>query len=49
LLQVAAQVALARFLRAGNRDAEAAELEASLPDRVPGWLGSEDSLSVAPV
>jgi class 3 adenylate cyclase/tetratricopeptide (TPR) repeat protein len=49
LLQVAAQVALARFLRAGNRDTEAAELEASLPDRVPGWLGSEDSLSVAPV
>jgi tetratricopeptide (TPR) repeat protein len=49
LIQVASQVALARFLRAGNRDAEAAELEASLPDRVPGWLGSEDSLSVAPV
>ena len=32
--------------RAG-RDAEAAELEAGLPEPLPGWLGSEDALSAA--
>ena len=49
LLEVAARVSLVRFLRAGGRDAEAAELEAGLPDPVPGWLGSEDAFSVARV
>ena len=49
LLEVAARVALARFLRAAGRDAEATELEAGLPEPLPGWLGSEDALSVAPV
>ena len=49
LLAVAARVALARFLQAAGRDAEAVELEADLPSRLPGWLGSEDALSVAPV
>ena len=49
LLEVAARVALARFLRASGRDAEATELEAGLPEPLPGWLGSEDALSAAPV
>ncbi len=49
LLAVAARVALSRFLHAAGRDAEAVELEAELPGRLPGWLGSEDALSVAPV
>ena len=44
LLEVAARVSLVRFLRGSGRDAEAAELEAGLPDPVPGWLGSEDAL-----
>jgi class 3 adenylate cyclase/tetratricopeptide (TPR) repeat protein len=48
LLEVAAQVALARFLRAGGREAEAVELEAGLPQPIPGWLGSEDALSATP-
>jgi tetratricopeptide (TPR) repeat protein len=49
LLEVAARFALTRFLRAGGRDTEALELEAGLPEPLPGWLGSEDALSVAPV
>ena len=49
LLEVAARVALARFLRAPDATVEAAELEAGLPSRLPGWLGSEDALSVAAV
>jgi hypothetical protein len=43
LLVVAAIVPLADFLRAHDRTAEAAELEARLPDPVPGWLGREDA------
>ena len=49
LLEVAARVALASFLRSVGRDGEAAELEASLPDPLPGWLGNEDALDVARV
>ena len=49
LLEVAARIALTRFLRAAGRAAEASELEAGLPSRLPGWLGSEDALSVAAV
>ena len=36
LLEVAARIALTRFLRAAGRDAEAAELEAGLPSRCRG-------------
>jgi len=43
LLEVAALVALTRFLRARGRDEEAAELDARIPEPVPGWLGSEDA------
>ncbi len=49
LLEVAARVALAQFLRSAGRDAEAVDVEAGLPDPLPGWLGSEDSLSAAGV
>ena len=49
LLEVAARSALARFLRSAGRDAEAIELEAGLPDPLPGWLGSEDALAPASV
>ena len=49
LLEVAARVALARFLRAGGRDAEAAELETGLPEPLPAWLGSEDALTAATI
>src|SRR5439155_24130338 len=43
LLEVAALVALTRFLRARSRDEEAVELETRIPEPVPGWLGSEDA------
>jgi len=43
LLEVAALVALRRFLRTRGRDDEALELEARIPEPVPGWLGSEDA------
>ena len=49
LLELAAIVALADFLHARDRDAEAAELEERLPERVPAWLGSEDARAPAPV
>ena len=49
LLEVAARVALARFLRSTGRDPEAVELETGLPDPLPGWLGSEDALTIARV
>jgi class 3 adenylate cyclase/tetratricopeptide (TPR) repeat protein len=42
LLEVGALVALARFLRARGRDCDAEELEARLPQRVPGWLNDVD-------
>jgi tetratricopeptide (TPR) repeat protein len=49
LLEVAALVALDRFLRARGRDEEAAELEARIPEPVPAWLGAEDAVSAARV
>ena len=49
LLQVEAIVPLARYLRSRGRDAEAEELEARCPDRVPGWLAATDAGSVAKV
>ena len=42
LLEVAALVAFARYLRARGRDCDAEELEARLPERVPGWLNDAD-------
>jgi hypothetical protein len=42
LLEVAAIVALARHLRTRGRDCDAEELEARLPERVPGWLNDAD-------
>ena len=42
LLEVAALVALARHLRARGRECDAEELEARLPERVPGWLNDVD-------
>lgn len=42
LLEVAAVVSLARFLRDRGRDGEAEDLEARLPERVPGWLNEAD-------
>ena len=38
LLEVAAVVSLSRFLRGVGRDGEADELDARLPERIPGWL-----------
>jgi len=38
LLEVAAVVSLSRFLRGAGRDREADELDARLPERIPGWL-----------
>ena len=43
LLELEPLVALARFLRAHDRKAEAEELEALLPERVAGWLGTADA------
>jgi tetratricopeptide (TPR) repeat protein len=44
LLEVAALVSLARFLRSRGRDCDADEVESSLPDRVPGWLNDADRI-----
>jgi class 3 adenylate cyclase/tetratricopeptide (TPR) repeat protein len=44
LLEVASLVAVARFLRSRGRDGEAGELEARLPERVPGWLTTADAI-----
>jgi class 3 adenylate cyclase/tetratricopeptide (TPR) repeat protein len=49
LLQAEADAALARFLRARGRIDEAAEVEARLPDPLPGWLGTADARSELPV
>lgn len=49
LLELAALVALVDFLRSRDRDQEAAELEARIPEPVPAWLGSEDARSTARV
>ena len=49
LLEVAAVVSLARYLRLRGRDCDADELEARLPERPPGWLNDVDrELSFAP-
>jgi class 3 adenylate cyclase/tetratricopeptide (TPR) repeat protein len=42
LLEVSVLVALARHLRAHGRECDAEELEARLPERVPGWLNEVD-------
>jgi class 3 adenylate cyclase/tetratricopeptide (TPR) repeat protein len=42
LLEVAAVVTLARFLRLQGCDEEAETLEARLPERIPGWLNEVD-------
>ena len=42
LLEVATVVSLSRFLRGLGRDGEADELEARLPERIPGWLNEAD-------
>jgi class 3 adenylate cyclase/tetratricopeptide (TPR) repeat protein len=44
LLEVGAAAALARLLRARGGDAEADELEETLPDPLPGWLNRDDAL-----
>ena len=49
LIEIAPLVALAEFLRVRDRGAEAAELEARLPEPIPAWLGSEDARSPAAV
>ena len=49
LLQAEADVALVRFLRARGRADEAAELEARIPEPIPGWLGTADARAEAPV
>jgi class 3 adenylate cyclase/tetratricopeptide (TPR) repeat protein len=45
LLEIEAVVPLIRFLRSRERDSEADELAARLPDRAPGWLGTTDAES----
>ena len=45
LLEVAALVSFARYLRSRGRDCDAEELEARLPERVPGWLNDADRAS----
>jgi class 3 adenylate cyclase/tetratricopeptide (TPR) repeat protein/Arc/MetJ family transcription regulator len=42
LLEVATVVSLSRLLRGLGRDAEADELDARLPERIPGWLNEVD-------
>jgi class 3 adenylate cyclase/tetratricopeptide (TPR) repeat protein len=42
LLEVASVVSLARLLRGLGRDDEADELDARLPERIPGWLNEVD-------
>ncbi len=42
LLEVAALVSFARYLRSRGRDCDAEELEARLPERVAGWLNDAD-------
>jgi tetratricopeptide (TPR) repeat protein len=49
LLEAQALVSLAQFLRSRGRADEAAELEARLPDPVPGWLGTADARTAATV
>jgi hypothetical protein len=49
LLEAEARVALIRFLRTRGRVDEAAAIEALLPERVPGWLGTADAHVPAPV
>jgi tetratricopeptide (TPR) repeat protein len=49
LLEAEARVAFIRFLRARGRLDEAAAVEARLPERVPGWLGTADAHVPAPV
>jgi ATP/maltotriose-dependent transcriptional regulator MalT len=49
LLEAEARVALIRFLRGRGRVDEAAAVEAGLPERVPGWLGTADAHVPAPV
>ena len=49
LLEAEARVALVRFLRARGRVDEAAAVEALLPERVPGWLGTADAHVAAAV
>ena len=49
LLEIPPLVALAEFLRSRDRGAEAAVLEARLPDPIPAWLGREDARSPAAV
>ena len=43
LLEIEPIAALAEFLRAHDRPAEAAELDARLPDPIPAWLGRQDA------
>jgi class 3 adenylate cyclase/tetratricopeptide (TPR) repeat protein len=47
LIEIVPLVALAEFLRARDRAAEAAEIEARLPEPIPAWLGSEDARTPA--
>ena len=47
LMEVAVLVSLVRLLRARGRDADADELEARLPERVPGWLNEVDRTTSA--
>jgi tetratricopeptide (TPR) repeat protein len=47
LLEIGVLVALADFLRAHDRDDEACEVEARIPEPVPAWLGSEDARSTS--
>jgi class 3 adenylate cyclase/tetratricopeptide (TPR) repeat protein len=49
LLEAEARVAFIRFLRARGRLDEAVAVEARLPERVPGWLGTADAHVPAPV
>jgi class 3 adenylate cyclase/tetratricopeptide (TPR) repeat protein/Arc/MetJ family transcription regulator len=42
LLEVAAVVVLSRFLRSVGCEREAEELDAQLPERIPGWLNEVD-------
>jgi class 3 adenylate cyclase/tetratricopeptide (TPR) repeat protein len=49
LLEVEALVPLIRFLRLRGRCDEALELEARLPDAIPGWLGVTDAALIESV
>jgi class 3 adenylate cyclase/tetratricopeptide (TPR) repeat protein len=47
LLEIVPLVALVEFLYSRERGAEAAELEARVPDPIPAWLGAEDARTPA--